>query len=194
LKLRIKRRLVRGARAVTSSSVKVALIKYPDGPLGPPGIFVWTDRSIPHAHGKPYPSIAGRGHLDAVGFRDQRRAVHNSDSELDKPMGQVSGFWLTWLFRVLRTIDGAWDVVQVEPNAAGDGVPTSIFFEHNRAHLSVLKFKNGVYESRHFLASGDDSVSRSGRTTSTTDQQSLTGLTCRKARICCCPVIGRVRV
>jgi hypothetical protein len=61
--------------------------------------------------------------------------------------------------RAPTPIDGAWDVVQVEPNGSIEGLPTSIFFEHNRAHLSVLKFKGGVYETRHFLADGSSSVS-----------------------------------
>jgi hypothetical protein len=46
-------------------------------------------------------------------------------------------------------IDGAWDVVRVEPVNLTESLPATIYFEHNRAHMAV--FRTGeVYNTHHF--------------------------------------------
>lgn len=47
-------------------------------------------------------------------------------------------------------LDGVWDVVEYKvPNNAPD-MPSTIFFERNRAGLCVFKFTNGTYQSHNF--------------------------------------------
>lgn len=50
-------------------------------------------------------------------------------------------------------IDGTWDVVEVSPNL-GDA-PSAVFFERNRAHLSVFKHGDGSYQWHHFEVNPD---------------------------------------
>ncbi|MEP7354368.1 MAG: hypothetical protein ABI824_14170 [Acidobacteriota bacterium] len=52
--------------------------------------------------------------------------------------------------RAPTPIDGAWDVVQVEPSVAEGQLPATIFFEYNRASMAVFKSKDGVYKTHHF--------------------------------------------
>lgn len=47
-------------------------------------------------------------------------------------------------------IDGAWDVVQVEPQNLTTQVPKTIFFEYNRASMTVFKTSEGMYATHHF--------------------------------------------
>ena len=54
-------------------------------------------------------------------------------------------------------IDGIWDVVEVSPRLEGaTDVPFVIFFERNRAFLSVFKHQGGTYESHHFEVDPDE--------------------------------------
>jgi hypothetical protein len=47
-------------------------------------------------------------------------------------------------------IDGAWDVVRIEPQNLAAQAPKTIFFEYNRAHMAVLKDSHGSYRTHHF--------------------------------------------
>lgn len=53
-------------------------------------------------------------------------------------------------------VDGTWDVVEVSPDlgTAAD-TPSVIFFEKNRAHMSVFKHSDGSYEWHHFEVNPD---------------------------------------
>lgn len=52
--------------------------------------------------------------------------------------------------RVPTILDGTWDVVMVEPPIASQKIPSTIFFERNRAGLCVFKFADGTYKSHNF--------------------------------------------
>ena len=58
--------------------------------------------------------------------------------------------------RAPTPIDGAWDVVKVVPDSAAGQVPTTIYFEYNRAHMTVFKLKDGAYRTHHFEVQGND--------------------------------------
>ena len=47
-------------------------------------------------------------------------------------------------------IDGTWDVVQVEPQNLASLMPMTVFFEYNRASMTVFKTREGVYQTHHF--------------------------------------------
>ena len=47
-------------------------------------------------------------------------------------------------------LDGVWDVVKYQPPSTSPEIPTTIFFERNRAGLCVFKFPNGAYQSNNF--------------------------------------------
>jgi hypothetical protein len=47
-------------------------------------------------------------------------------------------------------LDGVWDVVQARVPNTSPEVPSTIFFERNRAGLCVFKFPNGTYRSNNF--------------------------------------------
>ncbi len=55
-------------------------------------------------------------------------------------------------------IDGAWQVVHVEPDQAVGKIPQEIFFEYNRAYMCVFKFADDTYVTHHFQV---DAASRS---------------------------------
>jgi hypothetical protein len=56
--------------------------------------------------------------------------------------------------RAPTPIDGVWDVVQVEPQELAAAripkMPKTIFFEYNRAHMTVFKTSDGKYTQHHF--------------------------------------------
>jgi hypothetical protein len=47
-------------------------------------------------------------------------------------------------------LDGVWEVVQVTPTSVDPRVPKMVFFERNRAHMCVFKFRSGKYQTHHF--------------------------------------------
>lgn len=68
-------------------------------------------------------------------------------------LGLACGFtyWIAnFNNRAPTPIDGAWDVVNVEPASAANLIPAALFFEYNRAHMVVFKGKGGSYETHHF--------------------------------------------
>jgi hypothetical protein len=70
-------------------------------------------------------------------------------------VGVAAGFtyWVAnYNNRAPSPIDGAWEVVRVEPESASGSVPRTMFFEYNRAHLSVFKFSDNTYVTHHFEA------------------------------------------
>ncbi len=52
--------------------------------------------------------------------------------------------------RAPTPIDGTWIVKTVEPASAAYHLPSTLFFEYNRAHMAVLKFSDGTYQTHHF--------------------------------------------
>lgn len=67
----------------------------------------------------------------------------------------ASVFWFTyWVAnfnnRDPTPIDGVWDVVQVEPQELAAQMPKTIFFEYNRASMTVFKTSDGKYTQHHF--------------------------------------------
>jgi hypothetical protein len=53
-------------------------------------------------------------------------------------------------------IDGTWDVVEVSPKLQTTAdAPSAVFFERNRAHLSVFKNGDGSYQWHHFEVNPD---------------------------------------
>jgi hypothetical protein len=54
--------------------------------------------------------------------------------------------------RAPSPIDGAWTVKSIEPAAAAERLPSTMYFEYNRAHMVVFKFRDGSYKTRHFEA------------------------------------------
>ena len=47
-------------------------------------------------------------------------------------------------------IDGAWDVVHVEPDSLTVQLPKVLYFEYNRAHMAVFRLQDGTYKTHHF--------------------------------------------
>ena len=47
-------------------------------------------------------------------------------------------------------LDGAWNVVKVDPPVTSQQIPSTIFFERNRAALCVFKFADGTYQPHNF--------------------------------------------
>ncbi len=47
-------------------------------------------------------------------------------------------------------IDGAWDVAQAEPDLPEAMTSATIFFEHNRAYMTVFRMKGGSWQTHHF--------------------------------------------
>jgi hypothetical protein len=47
-------------------------------------------------------------------------------------------------------LDGVWNVVESHVPIDSSGIPSTIFFERNRAGLCVFKFSNGIYQSHNF--------------------------------------------
>ncbi len=47
-------------------------------------------------------------------------------------------------------LDGVWNVTKVGPHMASQQIPSTIFFERNRAGLCVFKFADGTYQSHNF--------------------------------------------
>jgi hypothetical protein len=54
--------------------------------------------------------------------------------------------------RAPSPIDGAWTVTTVEPAWAAETLPTTLYFEHNRAYMAVFKLRDGSYKTHHFEA------------------------------------------
>ena len=52
--------------------------------------------------------------------------------------------------RAPTPLDGAWDIVQVDPASHSGQMPKTLFFEHNRAYMAVFKTADGAYETHHF--------------------------------------------
>lgn len=52
--------------------------------------------------------------------------------------------------RLPTPLDGVWDVVKAEPASAGTQLPVAVFFEYNRAYMTVFKYADGAYRSHHF--------------------------------------------
>jgi hypothetical protein len=52
--------------------------------------------------------------------------------------------------RAPTPIDGAWDVLQVQPQNLAAPTPKTIFFEYNRAHMAVFKDSDDNYKTHHF--------------------------------------------
>ncbi|MCX6590121.1 MAG: hypothetical protein NTZ56_01225 [Acidobacteria bacterium] len=57
--------------------------------------------------------------------------------------------------RAPSPIDGTWEVVRAEPSGATAAIPQRIYFEYNRAYMSVFKFANGSSVTHHFQANPD---------------------------------------
>lgn len=55
-------------------------------------------------------------------------------------------------------IDGAWEVVRVEPSDGAEKIPQRIYFEYNRAFLCVFRFRDGSSASHHFEANPSGST------------------------------------
>jgi hypothetical protein len=72
--------------------------------------------------------------------------------------------WTYWTAnynnRLPTPLDGAWEVVQVEPSSLADQTPRRIFFEHNRAQMVVFRANDGSYAVHDF---GIDEKSKSIR-------------------------------
>jgi hypothetical protein len=52
--------------------------------------------------------------------------------------------------RAPTPIDGVWDVLAINPPQAAERLPATYFFEYNRAFMTVLKSRSGVYTTHHF--------------------------------------------
>jgi hypothetical protein len=52
--------------------------------------------------------------------------------------------------RAPTPIDGAWDLVSVEPADLTAQLPVTLFFEYNRAYWAVFKTAAGDYQQHHF--------------------------------------------
>jgi hypothetical protein len=52
--------------------------------------------------------------------------------------------------RAPTPIDGVWHLIRVEPASSGEGLPATIFFERNRAHLCVFKYGEDHYRWHDF--------------------------------------------
>jgi hypothetical protein len=66
-------------------------------------------------------------------------------------------YWLAnYNNRAPTPIDGAWEVVRVEPTGLAGKIPRRIYFEYNRAFLVVFKFADGSYANHHFQASPEN--------------------------------------
>jgi hypothetical protein len=60
------------------------------------------------------------------------------------------GYWsANYNNRAPTPIDGAWDVVSVEPANLTAQLPVTLFFEYNRAHMAVFKTAAG-YQQHNF--------------------------------------------
>jgi hypothetical protein len=59
--------------------------------------------------------------------------------------------------RLPTPIDGVWEVIQSEPADMGARLPKTLFFEYNRAYMTVFKTADGVYTTHHF------EIDKSGR-------------------------------
>lgn len=60
--------------------------------------------------------------------------------------------------RAPTPIDGTWDVVQVEPQTAVEQMPSTVFFEFNRAGMAVFKLRDGSYQTHHFELDGNQRI------------------------------------
>ncbi len=58
--------------------------------------------------------------------------------------------------RAPSPIDGTWEVVRAEPRSTAGAIPQRIYFEYNRAYMSVFKFADGSSATHHFQADPDN--------------------------------------
>jgi hypothetical protein len=60
-------------------------------------------------------------------------------------------YWLAnYNNRAPTPLDGSWDVIEVEPQNLAAQLPKVLFFEYNRAYMTVFKTNDGVYKTHHF--------------------------------------------
>jgi hypothetical protein len=96
-------------------------------------------------------------------WRGQNRLFPEAAATLPRELGKwalrmamiigaaVFTYWVAnYNNRAPTPIDGVWRVVRVEPASEAQGLPATIFFERNRAHLCVFKFNEYSYQWHHF--------------------------------------------